>query len=283
MRVRPFYILLLIAVFMLASCKGKPAQKKGKYVVLSPETAEIIAALGAVDEIIGVSKECSYPPALKSKEIVGDFGAIDKEKVLNLSPQIVFSSGLEQEAIALDLKKLGINVYESYPQTVREMLDEIIKIGNLIGRDAQASALRDSIQIELDRIVQANKDTRRPTVYLEIYRDPLMSVADDSFVGELIELAGGNNAFDRLERDYSRVKAEAIIQANPDIMICYSHDSLQNVLNRKGWARIPAIAQKNIYFEKDIDPDLIQRAGPRILEGLRQLDEIFENWRLQSK
>ncbi|MCK9331976.1 MAG: ABC transporter substrate-binding protein, partial [Candidatus Cloacimonetes bacterium] len=127
------------------------------------------------------------------------------------------------------------------------------------------------------------KDKRRPTVYLEIYRDPLMSVADDSFVGELIELAGGNNAFDRLERDYSRVKAEAIIQANPDIMICYSHDSLQNVLNRKGWARIPAIAQKNIYFEKDIDPDLIQRAGPRILEGLRQLDEIFENWRLQSK
>ncbi|MCD8479712.1 MAG: hypothetical protein LRZ88_05475 [Candidatus Cloacimonetes bacterium] len=60
-----------------------------------------------------------------------------------------------------------------------------------------------------------------------------MSVADNSFVGELIEIAGGDNVFDRLERDYSRVKAEDVILAKPDIIICYSQDSLANILRAR--------------------------------------------------
>ena len=109
-----------------------------------------------------------------------------------------------------------------------------------------------------------------------------MSVSDKSFVGELIELAGGDNVFDTLERDYSRVKAEQVIQANPDIMICYSHDTMENILARKGFSRIPAIRTRSIYFEEDINPDLIQRAGPRSIQGIRELARIFEEWRRKA-
>jgi iron complex transport system substrate-binding protein len=267
---------------LLLSCKQKAQMSSGKYVVLSPEVAEIIAALGAADEIVGLTRECSFPPELQEKEIVGDFGAINTEKVLQLSPRMVFSSALEQESIALNLEKLGITVHRSYPKTMSEMLREIEQIGAIIGRENEATALKDSLIYAIENIRQNTQNLKKPKVYLEIYRDPLMSVSDKSFVGELIELAGGDNVFDTLERDYSRVKAEQVIQANPDIMICYSHDTMENILARKGFSRIPAIRTRSIYFEEDINPDLIQRAGPRSIQGIRELARIFEEWRRKA-
>ncbi len=276
-------LLIPIMLFaLLLSCKQKAPMSSGKYVVLSPEVAEIIAALGAADDIVGLTRECSFPPELQEKEIVGDFGAINTEKVLQLSPRMVFSSALEQESIALNLEKLGITVHRSYPKTMSEMLREIEQIGAIIGRENEATALKDSLIYAIENIRQNTQNLKKPKVYLEIYRDPLMSVSDKSFVGELIELAGGDNVFDTLERDYSRVKAEQVIQANPDIMICYSHDTMENILARKGFSRIPAIRTRSIYFEEDINPDLIQRAGPRSIQGIRELARIFEEWRRKA-
>lgn len=282
MRFAQKLLIPLMLFALLLSCKQKVPMSSGKYVVLSPEVAEIIAALGAADEIVGLTRECSFPPELQEKEIVGDFGAINTEKVLQLSPRIVFSSALEQESIALNLEKLGITVHRSYPQTMSEMLKEIEKIGAIIGRENEAAALKDSLIYAIENIRQNTQNLKKPKVYLEIYRDPLMSVSDKSFVGELIELAGGDNVFDTLERDYSRVKAEQVIQANPDIMICYSHDTMENILARKGFSRIPAIRTRSIYFEEDINPDLIQRAGPRSIQGIRELARIFEEWRRKA-
>ena len=102
-----------------------------------------------------------------------------------------------------------------------------------------------------------------------------MSVSDQSFVGELIELAGGDNIFTELERDYSRIKAEDVIRAAPDIIICYSQDSVDNIKKRMGWQNIPAVQNNRIYFEKDLNPDWILRAGPRCILGARRLQEIF--------
>ncbi len=283
MRTSATQLLCLMLLFTAISCRKLPPQNTGKYVVLSTETAEIIAALGAAENIVGVTKECDFPEALKAKELVGNFGAIDMEKVISLAPKIVFVSGLEQEAISLDLQKLGIEVYRSYPRTVKEMYQEIIQIGKLIGKESEAKALKQDLEQSIATIVEENAGKARPDVYLEIYRDPLMSVADDSFVGEVIELAGGNNVFDRLERDYARVKAESVIKAAPDLMICYSRDTKENILSRKGWDRIPAIQNERIYFEEDMNPDLIQRAGPRCVEGMKALSALFDTWRIETQ
>lgn len=273
-------LIIIIPLFSMLSCKPREAVSKASYVVLSPEVAEILAALGASDEISGITVECDYPPELSNKVIVGNFGAIDKEKVLALDPQIVFTSALEQEAIATDLRKLGIEVVTSYPKNLDEMLSEIFRLGEIVGRQSEAKALVDSLQTEIGEIGKAAENSgKKPKVYLEIYRDPLMSVSDESLVGELINHSGGINAFQILERDYSRINPEEVIKAMPDIMICYSRDSLENIISRKGWNVIPAIKNRQIYFEEDISPDLIQRASPRSIQGMKELAKIYQKWR----
>jgi iron complex transport system substrate-binding protein len=250
-------------------------EKEIRIVVLSPEVAEIIAGLGAVGQIVGITDECDYPPELYQIAKVGNFGSIRKETVLGLKPDIVFTSALEQDALATELGKLGLRVEKVYPRKLDELPTTVLRIGNLIGRESEARAMADSLTASISAMREETAGKPRPKVYLEIYRNPLMSVSDSSFVGEVIEAAGGDNIFSRLERDYARVDPEDVVAARPDIMICYSQDSLESILARKGWQDIPAIKTRRVYFEKDIDPDLIQRASPRTVEGLSRLHELF--------
>ena len=281
-RIQSFIMLLLI--LMSLSCqKADKITNEIRYVVLSPEIAEILAAMGLEDRIVGLTDECTYPPSLQEIPKVGAFGAIKTENVIALKPSLIFSSGLEQEGISKDLERLGYQVVSVYPKSVAEIYESIMRVGEITGTDKEAESLVQSMQSEIDALRQSNAGKSIPKVYLEIYRDPIMSVADNSFVGELIEIAGGNNVFDTLERDYSRVKAEDVIAAKPDIMICYSQDSLQNIRSRKGWQDIPAIRDSMIFFEDSIDPDLIQRAGPRIVEGLRKLSQIYDIYRESTR
>ena len=261
-----------------SGCKRAERAISGKrYVVLSPEIAEIIAAIEGTDNIVGVTEECTFPAVLNSKEKVGKFGTLNKEKIVALKPSIVFASALEQQAIAAELTKLEIKVHTVYPKNLAEMLEGIKSVGDAIGNKDRAAFVADSLQSELNQIRAKSAGKYRPKVYLEIYREPLMSVSDKSFVGELIELAGGDNIFSELERDYARVSPEAVIKASPDIIICYSKDSKENIKKRLGWQNISATQNDRIYFEQDIDPDWLLRAGPRCVKGAARLQEILYN------
>ena len=274
--------IIIIIILFTFSCKQSEKNQKKGIVVLSPEVAEIICALNAENEITGITAECNYPPSLQQKKIVGSFSSIDKEAIIALNPRLIFCSSLEQESIALDLKNLGFKVEVIYPKGINAMFSDIERIGTLIRRKEAAGKLVKDLKEEREKIKANSQGKLRPKVYLEIYRNPLMSVSDSSFVGELIETAGGDNIFPRLERDYARINPEAVISAKPDIMICYSQDTLENIINRKGWQNIPAIQKRKIFFEKDINPDLIQRATPRCIEGMKILAKLFEDWQKEQ-
>jgi iron complex transport system substrate-binding protein len=284
--VMPYYIrhyfrimlILLVGLLMLTACKTAMKKPQGKrYVVLSPEIAEIIAVIEGTGNIMGITEECNFPAEYAGKVVVGKFGTLNKERIIALKPSIVFATSLEQQAITTELSKLGIKVVTLYPKTIDEMLNGIKTIGVEIGKEKRANFVADSLRTELNNLKANTLNKPRPKVYLEIYRDPLMSVSDQSYVGELIELAGGDNIFSKLERDYSRIKAEDVIKAKPEIMICYSQDTKDNIRKRMGWKNLPAIRNDRIYFEKDINPDLILRAGPRCVLGAKRLQELFYN------
>ena len=268
--------LVVVLLILLFSCKKQEQVRSGlKIVVLSPEVGEIIASLGATDLLVGRTQECDYPEELLKVPVVGDFGAINREKVIALKPDLVFTSALEQDAIAQELQKVGIKVQQIYPKKLDDLPVIIGQIGDLIGKGQEASALSDSIATAIAEVRIKSANIFHPRVYVEIYRNPLMSVSDESFVGDVIESAGGDNIFSKLERDYARVDPEDVILAKPDIIICYSQDTLEGISSRKGWSNIPAVKNKRIYFEKDINPDLIQQATPRTVQGLRLLYAIF--------
>jgi ABC-type Fe3+-hydroxamate transport system substrate-binding protein len=268
-------LVLLISFILLCSCTPRKTSTQPRYVITSPEVAEIIAYIAGTPQIVGVTEECTFPASLKSIPRVGKFGAIDKEKILALKPTIVFTSGLEQASLAEELKKLSIQTYVYYPKTINEMISKVKEIGKLIGAEKNANALADTLHQHVVVLQKQNQGIRSPRVFLEIYHEPLMSVSNMSFVGQVLDLAGGRNIFPLLERDYARVKAEDVITRDPNIIISFSEVPVKDIKNRMGWEKIDAIKNNRIYLDEDINPDLILRAGPRILQGIEELHKLF--------
>ncbi len=273
---RKLFLLIAVLAACLTGCgKMEQTDSQPRYVVLSPEIAEILAEIGAAGNIVGVTEECTYPPELKSIARIGKFGSVNKESVIALKPDVIFTTALEQDALTQELSKLDLRVEQFYPKSLFELLSTIRRIGDITSLEERANSLVDSLSRQIELIRESSKVKTKPRVYIEIYRDPLMSVSDRSFVGELIETAGGDNIFNTLERDYARIDAEDVIAARPDLIICYSQDTLKGILSRKGWQDIPAIRNKRVYFEADLDPDLILRASPRCVLGMLKLQELY--------
>jgi len=273
-----FVFFIFVVLIILASCSKSEQHAGERYIVTSPEIAEIICILQGSENIVGVTIECDYPNELQKIEKVGNFGKVNFEEIISLEPTIVFTSGLEQELLTSELEKLQIPTAQFYPGSIADMISSIREIGKLIDEEERANLVADSLQMELTKIT-SNVGDKSPKVYVEIYNNPIMSVSDKSFVGEVIEISGGDNIFAELPRDYSRVKAEEVIKADPEIIIltCPPEVTAEHITIRKGWEVISAVENNRIYTALDINPDLIIRATPRVIVGMKKLQKIFRD------
>jgi iron complex transport system substrate-binding protein len=266
-----------LIIIVTASCQFNAPQFQNRYVVLSPEMAEILYALECIDRIVGRTVECDFPLPLREIEIVGNFGQVNLERILALNPSLVFTSSLEQNEITNQLKKLKIKTVQLYPRNIDELFETFISLGEITGQTALADSLVSTLQFQFLQYKKfADMAINKPRVYLEIYGNPIMSADNSSFLGQLLFYAGGENIFPILARDYCRVNSEDVVFLNPDIIIItYPGVSAVDVKNRKGWDSIAAVINNQIYTVTDIDPDLLIRAGPRNVEGVQALREMF--------
>jgi iron complex transport system substrate-binding protein len=259
--------------------QGSKEDGKLRIVSLAPSITEILFELGLDENLVGVSTWCNYPAQARSIEKVGNFTYPNIEKILSLKPDIVLLVGIEQAQTVKFLEAAGLNYLVINPLSVEELFDSIRKIASLTGATHKAESLIFEMKKKIAAIQKRLKDTpqdKRPKVFIEIWHDPLMTAGPNSFVGQLIELAGGANiAFDTM-RPYSRFSPELVIKRNPDcIILGYMSQSgkITEVSNRIGWQEIAAVKNGRIY--DDIDPSIIFRPGPRFVAGLDELYKRF--------
>ncbi|MEA2103517.1 MAG: helical backbone metal receptor [Candidatus Cloacimonadota bacterium] len=271
-------ISFLLLLFMM-SCTQNDSQIAGsdkKIVVLSPEIAEIICKIGGEENIVAVTRECDFPKSLKQKIQVGSFSRPNIEKIISLQPDIIMLSGLEQDIVKSNFEKLGTNIYQFYPANVDSLLSAIKKIGILVGEEKNAQNLVKEFKTNLARIPFREK---KPTIYIEIYDKPIMTVSSESFIGNLIEKSGGENIFNQLPRDYCRISTERVIAQNPNIIfILYPGITKSDIANRLGWDKIDAVKNRQIYTTQDLNNNHFLRAGPRSLLAIEKIDSIIGNY-----
>jgi len=267
--------LFLFVLILVISCTspGKNADAPHpQIVVLSPELTEIVCSIGAEDNIIGITQECDFPATLQQKEIIGSFSAPNIEKIISLDPDAVFLSGMEQEIFKHKLQDLKITVCQFFPLSIAGLYDTINEIGKYLKKENKADSLIHFMQTSIEAIIVPEKS---PAIYVEIYNKPLMTVSSDSFVGDVILKAGLRNIFPELPREYCSVSAEKVVELNPDIiLITYPHVNKADIKDRLGWDIVSAIKNNMVFTTEDIDPDIILRAGPRIVQGIKALSQL---------
>jgi iron complex transport system substrate-binding protein len=278
-------VLLALAVAAAAACGPRhapPAEGKLRIVSLAPNVTEILFALGLGDHIIGVTDACDYPPAVKLIPPVSGFGTPNAENLLALKPDLIISSGLEKPELLGILQQAGIRLVNVQPHGFMadfpELFDAIRAIGEATGRTAEARALVDQMQAELDAVaahVAAIKESRRPRVFVEIEESPLMTAGRGSFLDDLIARAGGRNVAHEIKTAFPRINPEQVVAWNPDvILVAHGNapgEAAKRLAGHIGWSQVAAVRQRQII--DDINPDLLFRPGPRIVDGVKQLAE----------
>jgi len=241
-----------------------------RVISLVPSVTEIIYAIGAQDKLVGVVTPCDYPPGI-DKPIVGNFSSVSLERIVALKPDIVFVAGIEQRRLWKELRRVGLNTVIVAPDNLNAIYRSIKEIGVILNKKDKADSLVSYMKSEIKKLQRGlPKKLRR--VYIEISEKPLVSCGKTSFINEMINLAGGKNIMDDVAQPYPIVNAEEIIRRNPEVIIIV-HEGGIDPRERLGWQSIVAVKNERIY--KDIDPNILMRPGPRIVDGIRTLRECI--------
>lgn len=267
---RPCYfiiITIITSVIVTASFCSRAPDKPGlKIVSLSPAMTEILFAIGAEPNLVGVTTFCNYPEQTKQIYKVGDFSHPSIERIVGLNPNMVIVNLPEQMRIKQQLDDLKINVFISSPKSLSDVYNEIIEIGKIVNREERADSLVHYMQTHITPC--ANKRLKR--VYIELSPRPLVTVGQTSFLNELLERAGAKNIFSDLQKDYPVVAQEEVIRRNPEIIILLHPEEIEN---RLGWQTIAAIENAQVY--RNLNQDHLMRAGPRLVHGFEALKKIL--------
>ena len=270
-------MFLAILTFLFAIYGDSFASEKEslRVVSLAPSTTEILFSLGLDEEIVGVSSFCNYPKEAQEKEKIGTFSQPNIEKILSLRSDIIFCTGLEQASVIGKLKRLNLEVYVSDPSNTKELFVSIKEMARLTNREKNGDMLINEMKKGIASIqskVKLIPEEERPRVFIEFWNDPLMSAGRDSFIDELIRLAGGINIAHDTTKAYSYFSPEQVVKRDPDcIILAYmvNEDAAKAIRERLGWKEILAVKNNRIY--NDINPDILLRPGPRLVQGLKEL------------
>lgn len=259
-------IFVIYTIFSNCYC-DKPSVKPGfKIVSISPAMTEILFAVGAGNDIVGVTTFCNYPEEAKGIYKIGDFSNPSIERIVGLKPDLVIVNLPEQMRIKKQLEKLGITIFVSSPKSLNDIYKEIADIGRIVKKERVADSLIHYMKMN----IEPSEHKRKKSVYIELSPRPLVTIGAHSFLNEMLEMAGGKNIFSDLNKDYPVVSQEEIIKRNPEIIILL-HPG--NITDRLAWKKIAAIKKDKVYT--NLNQDHILRPGPRLVEGFKKLQRII--------
>ena len=243
---------------------------------MAPSNTEIMFALGAGGQVAGVTTYCDYPPAAAEKPEVGEFSRSNLESIVALEPDLVLAARFNPLEVLEGIRHLGIPVFAVAPSRLDDVLASMNVVGKLTGRVAQADSLVRALRVRIDRVRRATSalpDAARPVVLWGRLEAPMYTVGPGGYLNDLIEFAGGRNLGADARSDWPQIGLETIVSRNPDVIIVSGGDAdiakdLERLRATAGWQEVRAVIDGRIY---NIDPDLLQRPGPRIVLGLEAL------------
>ena len=248
------------------------AKPPDRIVSLAPSVTEMAFALGAGDRLIAVTDFCDYPPEAAHKPKIGGTRP-SLESLVTLKADLILSARAFADPALVDkLERLKINVYVMEATTVEDVLSHLHTLGRMLERAPAATQLVAHMRRRIQHVKDRAAMLPRPRLLYVLNSQPLMTVGPGSFIHQLIELAGAENIGAVTGQAYPRISMEEVLKQNPDVIIFPVRDAEsipepeQHRWQR--WHGMTAVRTRRLY---QIDSVLVNRPGPRIVEGLERV------------
>jgi len=245
-----------------------------RVIALAPSAAEILFALGQGNKIVGVTDQCDYPEEARAKPKVGAFWDPSVEQIVALGPDLVLSH--HKPELIPQLEEIGITVIVLRPEDIDGILHDVMLIGQVIGAEERAQSLVAGMEQRIQAVTSKVENAARPGVFYEgDCGFGIWTAGPGTFVNELISLAGGRNV-GAMKEGYYKINNEVLLEANDAIDVIIWADMggvpFASVANSLPWSGLTAVQTGKVYV---LDPDLVNRPGPRIVDCLEEIARII--------
>jgi iron complex transport system substrate-binding protein len=245
-----------------------------RVICLMPSVTDTVFALGAGDDVVGISDYTKYPAEALKKPSVGDLIKPSIETILSLHPDLVIgvqpAGPLESTE---ELERFGIPVFLISPHGIAGILHSVESIGQALNRTSQAEMLVASLQHRVDSVRERTKGLPAPRVFMPVWYDPIITIGKHAFTTEIIEAAGGRSVTDDLTTDWPHISMEVLLARAPEALVLVrgGKTTLKILQDRPGWSSIPAVRNRRVYY---VD-GRIEFPSPIAIDALEDLAKQF--------
>jgi iron complex transport system substrate-binding protein len=250
-----------------------------RIVSLAPSITESLFAIGAGEQVVGVTAYCTFPPEAARREHVGGMITPSIETIVSLKPDLILISmeGNLREDF-LRLVDLHAPVVVTNPRTLDDIAHSLRLLGTLTGHPAEADSLVRRLAARRQRL-SVGGTARMQRVLMFVSLQPLIAVGTGTFLHDLLTGAGATNLAAHTGMTYPPYSREAVTAEDPDVLLILS-DALP-ALDRvttlfPEWARLTAVREGRVFL---VDADLVSRPGPRAVDGLELLVSLIQTGR----
>lgn len=249
----------------------KPAQR---VISMAPHITELLFAAGGGSHVVGVAAYSDFPEAAKKIPQIGSSREVDLERIMALKPDliVVWRHGSSERQIEL-LRKLGVPLFHSEPQKLKDIPDGVLKLGQLMGTETGATPVAAGLRQQLTSL--HSRYGNRPVVraFYQVWDKPLYTLNGEHIVSDALRLCGGENIFAGLPTMAPIVGVEGVLQKNPEAIFATAEKNYGGVSMWKPYGTLLAVRNDNLFT---VDGNLLNRSGPRMIAGAAMLCEKLE-------
>ena len=278
-----------------------------------PSATELIYALEAQEQLLGVTHECTYPKEAKNKpKIINtvidsenldskqideitcklmndgqDIFVLDKENIKNAKPSLIVSQNTcevcaahtNQIQQAVEMLETKPEIYSMDPHSVKEILEGITEFAKIIDREEKGKKLKKELEFRIEKIKNRKINNTPQTVAIE-WVNPFFTAGH--WVPEMIEISGGINMISKTGEHSQRMKMQEIVNAKPEIIILMpcGFDVMRTkkeyekfLKNDQEWNKLQAVKKGNV-FAVDAN-SFFSKPSIRTIEGIEILAKII--------
>ena len=271
---------LLIAA-LLAACGNEssthPKQGDLRIVTLAPHLAELVFAVGAGEQLVGVSAYTELPESAQHIGVVSDAFTVDHEALTLLKPDLmlVWESGMPASTIG-QLKARGYPVQVIRTRSLGDIEQAMRRIAELTGHIDAGNARADAFRSALEALRDRYSSSTRLSVFYQVSRNPLYTVNGEHYVSEILELCAANNVFAELEQLAPNIDVEAVLARNPEVILS-SGTGGDDALDV--WQRFPSLAAVQADNLIILSEDALARPSDRVLIAAEAVCETLDKAR----
>jgi len=252
-----------------------------RIVSLAPSNTELLFALGLGPRVVGVTEYCNYPSEADTLPEVAGYSVLNLEMVVAAEPDLVVAArGNDFEGVQ-SLRALGVPILALEIQSVDQLLGAVERLGRLTGNEREATLLSAELGARIEGVrARVERAAARPRVMWGSMSEPIYTAGANTLIDDIFKVAGGENLGRRAQGAWPQVSLETVVAWQPEVIITTYHPSgagsietqIGSMRDLDGWRALPAVQNGRVHY---IEADHLNRQGPRMIDALEALVELF--------